>query len=258
MGPSPIYRVEPPSEFVLHSHKGIRMFSETAQYYDLIYSQKDYQAEVEKLLAFIGEHRSSNGDRLLEVACGTGHHIYYLKEHFSVEGMDLDPKLLEIACKRNPKITFTEGDMIDFDLGRQFDIITCLFSSIGYVKTHENLDKTIYSMMRHLTPGGLLLIEPWFTPQDWRPGTLHALVIDEPELKIVRMNLSQSEGNLSYFDFHYLIGTLEGVEHITERHELGLFKKEEMEAAFTDAGLLVLFDEEGLTGRGLYIGKKPD
>jgi len=232
------------------------MFSKTAQYYDLIYSQKDYQAEVEKLLAFIGEHRSSNGDRLLDVACGTGHHIQYLKEHFNVEGLDLDSKLIEIAHDRNPEVTFHEGNMIEFDLGCRFDILTCLFSSIGYVKTQDNLNKAIATMANHLTSGGLLIIEPWLTPQDWKPGTLHAQVIDEPELKIVRMNLSLSEGTLSYFDFHYLIGTLEGIEHFVEHHELGLFEREEMEMAFTRAGLQVTYDEEGLTGRGLYIGIK--
>jgi ubiquinone/menaquinone biosynthesis C-methylase UbiE len=233
------------------------MFSKTAQYYDLIYSQKDYQGEVEKLLAFIGEHRSSNGDRLLDVACGTGHHIHYLKEHFDVEGLDLDPKLLEIARNRNPEVAFHEGDMIDFDLDRKFDIITCLFSSIGYVRTKENLNKAIESMARLLNPGGLLIIEPWFTPEDWHPGTLHTQIIDKPELKIVRMNLSLSKGDLSYFDFHYLIGTLEGVEHFVEHHELGLFERVETEKAYRAAGLLVSYDEEGLTGRGLYIGRNP-
>lgn len=233
------------------------MFSKTAQYYDIIYSQKDYPDEVTKLLDFIVEHRPSTGGRLLDVACGTGHHLQYLKEHFDVEGLDLDPELLDIARRRNPGVTFYHGDMIDFDLGHSFEVITCLFSSIGYVKTQEKLNKAIHTMAQHLDPGGILLIEPWFTPDAWSPGTLHAQVIDEPELKIVRMNLSLSEGRISYFDFHYLIGTLDGIEHFTERHELGLFEKGEMQAAFTKAGLSVSYDEDGLTGRGLYIGKKP-
>ncbi|OGO16314.1 MAG: hypothetical protein A2Z14_12290 [Chloroflexi bacterium RBG_16_48_8] len=230
------------------------MFSKTAQYYDWIYSQKDYRAEVNKLLAIIRKNHLSVSERLLDVACGTGQHIQYLKEHFDVEGLDINPELLELAHQRNPEVTFHEGDMIDFDLGCKFDVITCLFSSIGYVKTQENLKKAIESMAHHLNPGGLLIIEPWFTPQDWHPGTLHAQVVDEPELKMIRMNLSHSEGRISYFDFHYLIGTLDGIEHFVERHELGLFEKEEMEAAFIAADLQVTFDEGGLIGRGLYIG----
>jgi ubiquinone/menaquinone biosynthesis C-methylase UbiE len=254
MGSPSLLGTDTPSKSLFLSDKGIMMFSKTAQYYDLIYSQKDYQAEVEKLMAFIGENRASAGDRLLDVACGTGQHIYFLKERFEVEGLDLDPKLLEIARKRNPEVTFHEGDMIVFDLDRSFDVVICLFSSIGYVKTRENLNKAVATMARHLNLGGLLIIEPWFTPQDWNPGTLHAQVIDEPDLKIVRMNLSLSEGKTSYFDFHYLIGTLDGIQHFVERHELGLFEREEMEMAFTRAGLQVAYDEEGLTSRGLYLG----
>jgi len=233
------------------------MFTKTAQYYDLIYYEKDYQAEVNQLLELIHEHGSATGDRLLDVACGTGHHIQYLKEHFVVEGLDLNPELIEIARQRNPEIHFNEGNMIDFNLGRKFDLITCLFSSIGYVKTLENLSKAITAMADHLIPGGLLLVEPWFTPDQWTPDTVHALFIDEPNLKIARVNTSYAEGRLSYFDLHYLIGTPQKTEHFVESHELGLFEKGEMEAALSDAGLQVAFHEEGLIGRGLYIARKP-
>jgi SAM-dependent methyltransferase len=232
------------------------MFTESAQYYDLIYSHKDYVAEVDKLITFLREEGQPTGGRLLDVACGTGHHIQYLKDHFHVEGLDLDPTLLEIAHQRNPEILFHQGDMTDFDLDCKFDVITCLFSSIGYVKTKDNLDKAISCLAGHLNTAGILVIEPWFTPQTWHPGSLHALLIDEPELKIARINLSQVDGRISFFDLHYLIGTLEGVEHLVERHELGLFEVEEMQSAFTQAGLQVAYDEEGLTGRGLYLGRK--
>ena len=59
-------------------------------------------------------------------------------------------------------------------------------------------------------------------------------------------------------DFHYLVGTPEGVEHFTEHHELGLFTDEEYRNAFTAAGLQVAHDPEGLIGRGLYIGTLAD
>jgi SAM-dependent methyltransferase len=232
------------------------MFTKTAKYYDLIYYGKDYPGEVNKLLELIREHEPAPGDRLLDVACGTGHHIQYLKEHFTVEGLDLNPELLNLARQRNPEIPFHEGNMIDFNLEQKFDIITCLFSSIGYVKTIDNLNRTIANVGSHLNPGGLLLIEPWFTPDQWTPDTVHALFIDEPELKIARVNTSFAQGRLSYFDLHYLIGTPEKTEYFVETHELGLFEREEMEAAFTHAGLQVTYNEEGLIGRGLYLAWK--
>ena len=70
------------------------------------------------------------------------------------------------------------------------------------------------------------------------------------------MNTSFVDGRLSYFDMHYLIGTNEKTEHFVERHELGLFTVDETRRAFLEAGLEVTYDEEGLTGRGLYIGRR--
>jgi predicted TPR repeat methyltransferase len=94
------------------------MFSHTAQYYDTIYlAMKDYGAEVEKLTAFIRQYSRSTGNRLLDVACGTGLHLSYLKQHFQVEGLDLDEQLLAIARQRNPDVPLHQADMTDFDLG---------------------------------------------------------------------------------------------------------------------------------------------
>ena len=232
------------------------MFSHTAQYYDTIYlAMKDYGAEAEKLTAFIHQYRRSTGNRLLDVACGTGLHLSYLKHQFQVEGLDLDEQLLAIARQRNPAIPLHHANMTDFNLGRTFDVVTCLFSAIGYVKTLENLSRAVQCMAQHLPAGGVLLIEPWFTPETWRPGTVHARFIDEPDLKMARINTSFVDGRLSSMDMHYLIGTPEGTEHYVERHELGLFTSDEMTHVLTDCGLEVTYDAEGLTGRGLYIGQ---
>jgi len=160
---------------------------------------------------------------LLDVGCGMGKHIEYLKEHFACTGLDILPEFVAIARERHPDLSFHRADMIDFDLGETFDVVTNLFSSIGYVKTIENLQRAIRSMARHLVPGGLLIIEPWFTPEAWKPQYVHGIFIDEPELKIARINSSHTAGRISWFDLHYLIGTPEGTSHYKEHHELGLF-----------------------------------
>lgn len=232
------------------------MYSRSTRYYDVLYGYKNYQAETEYLLEIIRPNISSQGKRLLDVACGTGRHIEYLKQYFEVEGMDINEEILEFARRRNPEIRFHTGDMINFSLDDSFDIITCLFSSIGYVKTLENLQRAARCMARHVKPGGLLIIEPWFTPQNWQPDTVHGMFIDEPDLKIARINTSKVEGRLSYFDLHHLIGTPQGTEYFVERHELGLFETLEVENALAEAGLQVSYDPRGLTGRGLFIGKK--
>ena len=237
------------------------MFSKAASYYDRIYAFKDYQAEVRRLRSLLAARgvgvgdgvSAGDGGRLLDVACGTGGHLDHLRAHYEVEGLDISPELLAIARRKHPDIVFHEGDMVDFDLGRRFDLVTCLFSSIGYVKTIERAAAAIACMARHLNPAGVLVIEPWFVPEEWRPGTVHAVHVEDTGLKIARVGTSLAKGTLSYFDLHYLIGTSAGTEHVVERHELGLFSQEQIQEALTAAGLRVSYDQEGLTGRGLYL-----
>ena len=234
------------------------MFSKSAQYYDDIYGSADkgFIAETEKIHNFIQKHKRTAGNALLDVACGTGVHAGLLSKYYKVEGLDLDAQMLKVAKKKFPKIRFHQGDMIDFDLSRQFDIITCLFSSIGYVKTKSNLRKAIKNMNRHLLPGGVLIIEPWFTPEQWYPGRVFALQVEKPDSKIIRMSHSGQRGNVSVLEFQYLIGTSKGIEHQTEIHTLGLFTHEEYIDVFQSSNLKVAYNKKGLDGRGLYIGRK--
>ena len=235
------------------------MFSKSAQYYDEIYAaiDKDYAAEIRKAHQLIQKYKKTKGKNLLDVACGTGLHASLLSKYYQVEGLDLDAKMLVVAKKKHPKIRFHQGDMTDFDLGRQFDMIVCLFSSIGYVRTKSRLQKAIKTMSGHLLRGGVLLIEPWFTPEQWHPGRAFMTQVNKPDLKIVRMSYSGQRGKISTLEFQYLIGTSKGIEHSLEIHELGLFTHQEYMDAFKATGLIVTHDAEGLDGRGLYIGLKP-
>jgi ubiquinone/menaquinone biosynthesis C-methylase UbiE len=235
------------------------MFSKSEKYYDEIYGVmgKDYIAEAKTARKFIQKYKRTEGNSLLDIACGTGAHAHALSQHYKVEGLDLDPGMLKVAHKKYPTIRFQHGDMTDFNLSHKFDAIVCLFSSIGYVKTKSKLQKALKTMSRHLLPGGVLLIEPWFTPKQWNVGHVYMLHVNKPGLKITRMSRSGQRGTVSLLEFQYLIGTSKGIEHNIEHHELGLFTHEEYLEAFRMAGLKVIHNKKGLDGRGLYIGKKP-
>ena len=229
------------------------MFSRSTRLYDAIYASiRDYPREAAELDRLIQERRPG-ARTLLDVACGTGAHLEHLTG-YDAEGLDLDPEMLAVARKRLPKVAFHEGDMVDFDLGKRFDAIVCMFSSIGYVRSEERLRSAIAAMAHHLEPGGVLVVEPWLSPEVWVDRHVGAVFVDEPELKIARMNVGQREGDVSIFEFEYLVGTPNGLERFNERHELGLFTVEQYLKAFRAAGLEVDHDPEGPMGRGLYIG----
>ena len=235
------------------------MYSESEDYYDEIYSamDKDYASEAYKIHEFIQKYKRTKRNTLLDVACGTGTHVGFLSQYYEVSGTDLNSRMLKIARKKHPEIKFVEGDMRSLRLGRQYAAITCLFSAIGYMKTKADLRRAIKSMSRHLLPGGVLLVEPWFSEEQWNVGRVSVNRVEKPDLKIVRMALARKRGKVSLLEFQYLIGTSKGIQHLTEHLELGLFDHREYEDAFTRAGLDVNHDSEGIFGRGLYIGIRP-
>jgi SAM-dependent methyltransferase len=229
------------------------VFRQSARYYDSVYSWKDYPGEAARVHELV-QARKPGAATLLDVACGTGAHLAELRRWYRCEGLDLDADLLAVARGRLPDVPLHQGDMGDFDLGRRFDAVTCLFSAVGYLMTVEALEAAVAAMARHLEPGGVLVVEPWLSPEAVRIPHVGAVFVDEPELKIARVNTIEVAGRTSSFDFHFLVGTPQGVEHFVEHHELALFTREEHLAAFRAAGLQVDHDPEGLMGRGLYIG----
>ncbi len=77
--------------------------------------------------------------------------------------------------------------------------------------------------------------------------------MNRPDLKIARMNVSSVKNGVSVLDLHCLVGTPEGIEYFREPMELGLFEDQDYRQALQACKLDVIFDPEGLTGRGLYI-----
>ncbi len=231
------------------------MFTKSARFYDAIYHFIDYKSASEKLHKIIQAHKAG-ASTLLDVACGTGKHIENLNKYYEAEGLDLSEDLLNIAKERCPGNVFYLDNMINFNLDKKYDVITCLFSSIAYVKTQEHLYQTIQNMSHHLKPGGIIIIEPWFSKKNFWSNIITANHYDSDDLKITWMYTSKIENELSILEINYLIGTTEKVIYFKERHELGLFDDFQYREALKDAGLKISYDNEGLFGRGMYIGIK--
>lgn len=233
------------------------VYEHSEHLYDAIYAWKDYPAEVERLDAVIRE-RLPDARTILDVACGTGKHLELLRGRgYEVAGVDLDRRMLELARERlGPDVPLHVGDMVGLDLGQTFDVVTCLFSSIAYARTKERLRDSVASLARHARRMGLVLVEPFFTPDELEPGHPWAVFVDQPDLKVARMDVLKARDEIGVLNFHYLVASPSGVEYFTELHEVGLFTVEQYLDAFRSAGLEVTHDREGPMGRGLYVGVK--
>jgi SAM-dependent methyltransferase len=235
------------------------VFRGTAHIYDLIYAAigKDYASESATIDEQI-RSRHPSAQTLLDVACGTGGHLRHLREKYDVTGLDLDPGMLEQARASVPGVPLVEADMRSFDLGRAFDAVVCLFSSIGYGRSVEELNAAINCMAAHLAPNGVLLVDGWIRPDAWiEPGTVHAVAARDEDVAVARVGRSRREGRTTVLELHHLVATLDSVEHIIDHHELTRFEPIDYEGAFRAAGLDVERVDSPIPDRDRYIGTRP-
>ena len=229
-----------------------------AKYYDKIYSYRDYLDEAVRLQNLIIKYSESGGNSLLDVACGTGLHLKYLKDDFSCVGVDASIPMLKIARKNANGVTFKEADMKSLKLGKQFDVVTCLFCSIGYVKTETNLERTIKNFSTHLKKGGLALIEPSHPDAFYIKGEPRLSTYDGKDTKIARVNVTKMRKATAVLNMHIIIADRgKEANYVVDKHELGLFGINKTLRIMKDAGLKTKYLKTGLMpGRELFIGIK--
>ncbi|HTW54847.1 MAG TPA: class I SAM-dependent methyltransferase [Thermoplasmata archaeon] len=238
-----------------------RMYREMARYYDAIYGEKDYAREVRHLRRMVRRWGPRPSRDWLDVACGTGRHLELLRRSFRVEGVDASASMLRIARRRLPDVRLVRGDMRSFDLGERFDVVSCLFSAIGYLRSARDLDRAFRAFARHLRPGGLLLVEPWLAPDQFRPHHVSLNVSRTADGFVVRAGQGRRRGRRSMIDFDYLIGIEgAGVRHRHETETLRLSRPAELVVSARRAGLAarVVAGERGRPGaRGWIVARAP-
>jgi ubiquinone/menaquinone biosynthesis C-methylase UbiE len=232
------------------------VFSESAEFYDALYAFRDFTAETAQVAAIV-RVAHPGAQTILDVACGTGEHAMRLARdhHFEVDGLDLDEGLLRVARRKHPAGTFFHADMSDFAIAKQYDVVICLFSAIGYLVTLERTQRALDAFRRHLRPQGVAIVEPWFRPGELEDDRVVRLAAALDGTTVERTGRTKIDGRISRLYFDYRIEASDGIRQVSEIHELGLFTVEEMAASFEQAGLRAEYDPVGPTGRGLWVAR---
>ncbi len=166
------------------------VFERYATIYDDIYETKDYPAECDFLEKIFKKHHSGPVRTILDAGCGTGGHCLILASRgYTVDAVDRSIEMLNIARSKPlaHSVTFHQGDLRGFDLGKSVDVVVAMFAVMSYMTANHDLFKAFETCARHLKPGGLFVFDSWFGPAVYRdPLEERMKEINRGDVRIIR------------------------------------------------------------------------
>lgn len=136
-------------------------YIQTAEWYDEMYvDQKIYQNEARCVDLLIEKYKKTDGNNLLDLACGSGPHIEYWTDKYQIVGLDNNMHMIMRASKKWPQVMFVCGDMFRFSNLCDFDIVTCLYGSIGYAENIKEMENAVACVSKCLNSGGIFILTP--------------------------------------------------------------------------------------------------
>lgn len=162
------------------------VFAQSAAIYDLLYSGKSAEKEVEWVVERILKNGARSGASILDLGSGTGRHSTALANSgFSVTGVEPSAEMLARAA-HHPATNFLQGDGRTVRLGRSFDVVLAMFHVMSYQVELADSGRFFDTAATHLNPGGIFGFDVWFSP------AVHAIQPEPRVLEVASEELSVS------------------------------------------------------------------
>jgi SAM-dependent methyltransferase len=228
------------------------IFGYYAQYYDLLYADKDYQAEADYVAGQL--RRCQPGvQRVVEFGCGTGRHARLLTAAgYAVTGIERSATMLA-QCHRAESFAAVEGDVRTTRVLGDFDAVIALFHVVSYQTTNDDVLALFRNAARHLHRHGLFLFDVWYGPAvlTLRPEVRVKRMASE-SLRVTRIAEPRLDEGANCVDVRYEMFVEElasgTIRTFTEAHRMRYFSTPEVGWLADLAGFHVLHAEEWLTG----------
>ncbi len=219
-----------------------------AAFYDVVMDDPGPRAV--RVDAAIDRYRP-DATSLLEVACGTGSVLARLTTEATMVGLDRSPEMLAICAGKVPGARLVEADMRSFNLGRRFDVVVCVFDSVNHLLDVASWMSLFDSVHRHLTEGGLFVMDVNCVGELRRLGDEPPWVYDfDGGTAVIDVTFAEGDGGLGLSDwdiriFERVTGTRFELHH--ERiGELALPLEQVRELLAGRFDILEEVDEDGL------------
>lgn len=227
-----------------------------SQYYDLLYSDKDYSAEVDYINSLI-QANNKNVNTLLDMGCGTGKHAeLFCNKGYIVHGIDLSEDMLKIAENKRKgkedKLSFSHSNIQNLSLNKKFGAVVSLFHVISYQNSNSELFKAFEVAKKHLKDGGIFIFDFWYGPAVLTDlPTTRVKRLENDNIKVTRLaepilNAQQNIVDVNYNIFIENKETKEVVEK-KELHKMRYFFDTELEFICESIGFNILNKYEWLS-----------
>ncbi|MFC1940389.1 class I SAM-dependent DNA methyltransferase [Chloroflexota bacterium] len=141
------------------------VFDKYAEYYDLIYQDKDYEKECDFIEDIFAQHSAKQIKSVLDVGCGTGGHAIPLsKRGYKVTGIDSSAGMIKRAKEKSKSASnpdFKVMDLLKLNLDDKFDVCICMFAVMDYITQTEDILKTLRTIREHLVKDSLFIFDFW-------------------------------------------------------------------------------------------------
>jgi len=142
-------------KFVFKSGKDIYDDFYSEIYDILVFSNFKDNYEVKTI---IKETNTNEQSKILDVGCGTGHHVSKLSQGtLDVTGLDISQSMINQAKSMYPKCNFEVGDALNGSMFpfNSFTHILCMYFTVYYFK---DKDRFFNNCFNWLMPGGYLIV----------------------------------------------------------------------------------------------------
>lgn len=228
-------------------------FEQYSQYYDLLYKDKDYQAETDYVAGLIGQY-GNGGKKVIELGSGTGIHARLLAQKgFSILGIERSASMVEIANSLPVEnVEFQHADITTFQSTATFDIALSLFHVVSYLTGNKELIATFEHVNKALCQHGLFIFDVWHTP------AVNHQVPEEREKRLQNENIEVvrkatpiifPEQNVVEVNYEIKVKEINGQSqhNFKEKHPMRHFGRPELELLAYATGFEILHSEEFLT-----------
>jgi SAM-dependent methyltransferase len=241
----------------------MRMYSDLAPWFHLLTHPSDYDEEAAFITRLVEKNVDGHATTLLELGSGGGNNASHLKKRFTCTLTDLSADMLAVSRELNPECEHIEGDMRSLRLGSTFDAVL-VHDAVSYMTTEDDLRATIETVMAHLRPGGVAILEPDTTRDMFEPITSHGGHDGEDGRSLRYLEWKyDTDAEDSTYEVDYVLVLKEReqpVRIVHDHHICGLFPESTWHRLITEAGLeLVQPDvEDPHEGeRAVFVARRP-